>query len=354
MVEASKIKLENNIQRIIEAIYLDKPLNPTSNLSKPCSICNKNCLKNQCHLACKGCGKSCHIKCDRTNLTEYRLYLTNNDDPSNMWYCLYCTLFFHYDVFPFTLCSISELLNINSCDTMELVNRLPSLEMIDETASFMKYSLPDSNLELPNLVNSKYHSVAEFQKLDISDNFNLFHSNANGLESKFDSLHTFLSGSNTSMDAVAITETSECANQSFLTNVSLDGYKLYHTPTDSPKGGTVLFLKRIFDSYERIDLKIQTSEYQSVWVEIKNKKSKNIVCGCIYRHPRYDMSNFLNYMDSSLKTLTNENKEIYLCGDFNIDLLKINTNLSYLSFYNLLNSYAILHFIIHPTRVVEG
>ena len=76
------------------------------------------------------------------------------------------------------------------------------------------------------------------------------------------------------MDAVAITETSECANQSFLTNVSLDGYKLYHTPTDSPKGGTVLFLKRIFDSYERIDLKIQTSEYQSVWVEIKNKKVK--------------------------------------------------------------------------------
>ena len=101
MVEASKIKLENNIQRIIEAIYLDKPLNPTSNLSKPCSICNKNCLKNQCHLACKGCGKSCHIKCDGTNLTEYRFYLTNNDDPSNTWYCLYCTLFFHYDVFSF-------------------------------------------------------------------------------------------------------------------------------------------------------------------------------------------------------------------------------------------------------------
>ena len=66
------------------------------------------------------------------------------------------------------------------------------------------------------------------------------------------------------------------------------------------------------------------------------------------------MSNFLNYMDSTLKTLTDENKEIYLCGDFNIDLLKINSNINYLSFYNLLNSYAILPFIIHPTRVVEG
>ena len=122
----------------------------------------------------------------------------------------------------------------------------------------------------------------------------------------------------------------------------------------SRRSRNILFFLSIFDSFERVDLKTQTSEYQSIWVEIKNEKSKNIVCGCVYRHPRYDMSNFLNYMDTTLKTLTDENKEIYLCGDFNIDLLKINSNSNYLSFYNLLNSYAILPFIIHPTRVVEG
>ena len=35
------------------------------------------------------------------------------------------------------------------------------------------------------------------------------------------------------------------------------------------------------------------------------------------------MSDFPNYIDSTLETLNGENKEIYLCGDFDIDLLKI-------------------------------
>ena len=63
---------------------------------------------------------------------------------------------------------------------------------------------------------------------------------------------------------------------------------------------------------------------------------------------------FLTHLDSVLKKVSKENKEIYLCGDFNIDLLKINKGSYFLDFYNILNSYGILPSIIHPTRVVEG
>ena len=66
------------------------------------------------------------------------------------------------------------------------------------------------------------------------------------------------------------------------------------------------------------------------------------------------MNQFFNYMESTLKKLSDENKEIYICGDFNIDLLKINSSDSHLIFYNLLNSHGLLSFITHPTRVVEG
>ena len=52
--------------------------------------------------------------------------------------------------------------------------------------------------------------------------------------------------------------------------------------------------------------------------------------------------------------LSKVNKEIYICGDFNIDLLKIDDINSYLEFYNLLSSYSLLPLIIHPTRVVDG
>ena len=59
-------------------------------------------------------------------------------------------------------------------------------------------------------------------------------------------------------------------------------------------------------------------------------------------------------METVLKKCSDENKELYLCGDFNIDLLKIESVSSYLNLYNLLNSHGLLPYIIHPSRVVEG
>ena len=45
-----------------------------------------------------------------------------------------------------------------------------------------------------------------------------------------------------------------------------------------------------------------------------------------------------------------ENKEIYLCGDFNIDLLKMNEIINHRNFYELLSSYGLLPQILYPTR----
>ena len=155
---------------------------------------------------------------------------------------------------------------------------------------------------LPSNLNSKYHSVRDFQKLKIQKNFNIFHANVNGLESKFDNLHTFLAGAESFMDVVAITETSENKDHSFISNISMDGYSdPFHTPTNSLKGGVTMFINKDFDSYERTELKAQTDLYESVWVEIKNKNSKNIICGCIYRHPTHlksDFNEFNKYLDS--------------------------------------------------------
>ena len=108
-----------------------------------------------------------------------------------------------------------------------------------------------------------------------------------------------------------------------------------------------------YDSFEMDDLKIRDNDYESVWVEIKNKKSKNILCGCIYRHPRNDMTGFQLYMDKILRIINLENKEIYMAGDFNTDFLKIESNNSYQTFYNSITSSGFLPQIIQPTRVSD-
>ena len=36
------------------------------------------------------------------------------------------------------------------------------------------------------------------------------------------------------------------------------------------------------DSIERCDLNTENVEFKTTWIEIKNKRSKNIVCGNVY------------------------------------------------------------------------
>ena len=83
----------------------------------------------------------------------------------------------------------------------------------------------------------------------------------------------------------------------------MDGYKLFHTPTNSSKGGCCIYINEQFDSFERIELNAQNDQFQSTWAEIKNKKSKNIIIGSMYRSPnkQHDVTEFLIHLDSILK-----------------------------------------------------
>ena len=51
-----------------------------------------------------------------------------------------------------------------------------------------------------------------------------------------------------------------------------------------------------------------------------------------------NMDDFDHYMEKILSKINNENKEVYLTGDFNNDLLKYDTVHKYQDFYNLMAS----------------
>ena len=61
----------------------------------------------------------------------------------------------------------------------------------------------------------------------------------------------------------------------------------------------------LYESTERTDLYIRNDDFEAIWLEIKNNKSKNIICGYIYRHPRSDMKDFLSYIEKCLLMLNN-------------------------------------------------
>ena len=67
-----------------------------------------------------------------------------------------------------------------------------------------------------------------------------------------------------------------------------------------------------------------------------------------------NFNNFLDYMENTLNKISNENKEIYICGDFNSDLLKMDRNINHKKFYEQMYSYGLLSQITQPTRVTEN
>ena len=219
-------------------------------------------------------------------------FTKNLKSKSDLWHCLVCIIRNNLDSIPFTSCDDTELININSTNSMRFLESLPNLEIATETNSFSEFSLNDISKELPSKTSCKYYSVNEYQRLNTKMNLTIFHSNINGLGSKIDNLHEFLSRASTKIDILAITETSEKEYSRFLSNVEIEGYEKYHTASKSAKGGTAIYVFKNLDKIERCDLNISNLEFETTWIEIKNKNSKIIICGCIYRHPHNNLDEF--------------------------------------------------------------
>ena len=152
---------------------------------------------------------------------------------------------------------------------------------------------------------------------------------------------------------MCVTETSLCANETEIPkSIKPDGYEAFSTGTLTQKGGATIFVKKFHDYFERDDLMIQTKEYETVWIEITtDKKNRNIVIGCIYRHPHYNnLHDFTEYLNLTFKKLNKEKKDVYIAGDLNLDLLQYENNSKCSDFFNLVTSYGFLPLILQPTR----
>ena len=66
-----------------------------------------------------------------------------------------------------------------------------------------------------------------------------------------------------------------------------------------------------------------------------------------------DLNLFINEFTDLLIVLRAPSKSVYLCGDYNIDLLKINTNDNFNLFYKNVISSSFIPNITLPTRMCD-
>ena len=124
---------------------------------------------------------------------------------------------------------------------------------------------------------------------NVFNGFNTLRLNISSLPYNFDQLETLLTTLKVKFDILGITESRLKTGKQPINNIDLKGYVVESTPTDASCGGAPLYINKNINYKLRKDLKIHKSkEVESIFIEIINKKERNIIIGCIYRHPCMD------------------------------------------------------------------
>ena len=98
----------------------------------------------------------------------------------------------------------------------------------------------------------------------------------------------------------------------------------------------------------------EAGKLETVFLEILNEKKKNVIIGCIYRHPTMDIKTFNEkYFNNLMTKINNEKKACYLLGDFNIDLLQTESNIHTKDFFDILTANLFVPHITLPTRITN-
>ena len=318
----------------------------------PCVICHKWVNNNHRALQCDNCHLWIHYRCNGLTFDEYQRLQLN----MKVWFCKTCIT----DIFPFT--SLDEF----EFDTLLHSERPPDIELLpppppplDIMSKISGLSnLDNSGIEsnIPNPINSMYYYPSDFQKLNLSSSstyFSLFHINLNSLDAHLDDLQTTLASLNFPFHIIGISETRENYSTGFKMNNNLNGFTLFFQPSRSAAGGVAIYASKYLNAFGRTDLSTTDDDFETVWVEINNTKAKNILCCCAYRHPSSNPVRFKEHLESILSQLTRENKNIFIMGDFNINLLSSETHPESNDFILMLNSFFLLPYILQPTRITE-
>ena len=109
---------------------------------------------------------------------------------------------------------------------------------------------------------------------------------------------------------------------------------------------------------KEIILSSTSNLFESQFVEIWQKTNvfQKYIIGNIYRLPSYigdDLTGFTDEYINILNLLRTRSKFVYLCGDYNIDILKICSNNLYNTFYENVMSCSFVPKITLPTRICD-
>ena len=209
----------------------------------------------------------------------------------------------------------------------------------------------DIDEHMPQNIDSHYFTLPELSSLQLSSNdFSILHTDIRSLSLHHDELVSLSAHTNLNLDVIGVSEIWHSNDNTISSNVDILGYTFYKTSSFTQNGGVGLYIKNSLTSNPRIDLDSSTDDFETVWVEIGNRKDKDFLVCCVYRHPNVD--DLTSHFQNLLSKLSS-NKLLFIMSDFNINLLDYASHTPTIDFINNFFSHSLLPCIHHPTRVSE-
>ena len=179
--------------------------------------------------------------------------------------------------------------------------------------------------------------------------FSIFHCYIRSLEKNKSLLHDFLTTVKTMPDIIAISESK--INENTSANLNIPGYAFVNI--NSKAGGVALYVSNDLEFSRRSDLDISGDGIESCWIELARTAQKNVVIGCVYRHPKSNRELFHNTLKKQLEQLNTKGREVLVIGDFNENLLKYNKDKQTSEYLDMLLSLGFMPIITKPTRITD-
>ena len=221
----------------------------------------------------------------------------------------------------------------------------------------------DENVETQIIKHSPFYGQAKFADLiRKSAGLSILDLNIQNIFSKFDELVCFIQTINIKHPISAI-----CLNECWIsqehdvTGLHLEGYTMFFQRGNRVGHGHCGLITYIHESFLSKEIAIEnvhTSwDYLCVQLSHTSPNSRKYLLCNVYRLPCYlseDINLFTIEFSNFLRSVKHINSSVFICGDFNINLLLISSNRHFADYFDNVISTGFFPKITLPTRIQEN
>ena len=271
----------------------------TSPRKEICEDCCKQIFLHQKVLICCFCNSISHFKCSK-------LLFTYNQT-TDQWSCNNCVHKIQNQYDPFD----------SICFNKYVADEPDVNEEIEKIKSCLSNCKIINNEEL-NKNNFGYEKKP----------FSILSNNIDGMAQNFDLLHTQLTMLKNKFDIIALAETNIFESHKNLYKMS--GYSSHFSSKycNKHKGsGLGIYVNDNFVTNTINEFSLSTADIETLFIKIYNS-NQPLTVGVVYRPPSGNIKNFNLQIEKILDKLNEINSDTIVCGDFNINLFKNDSNKS--------------------------